>query len=251
MILEKFQLDEKVAIVTGGTKGIGKAIALALAEAGANVAVVSRSPDPDIERKITALGRRYLHHSADLTLREQTRKVVPASVDVMGDVDILVNNAGFVRRGTPEDITEKNWDKVIEINLTAPFLLSQAAGQIMLKKGKGKIINIGSIMSFHGGASLAYGASKHGLAGLTKALSNNWASKGINVNAIAPGFITTEFTSARWKDPDFYNYVIQRTPAGRWGESEDVAGTAVFLASAASDFLNGVILPADGGWLGK
>ena len=251
MILEKFRLDEQVAIVTGGTKGIGKAIALAMAEAGANIAVVSRSPHPDIEREISALGRRYLHHSADLTLREQTRKVIPTIVDAMGDVDILVNNAGFARRGTAEDITEKNWDKVIEINLTAPFLLSQAAGRIMLKKGKGKIINIGSIMSFQGGASLAYVGSKHGLAGLTKALSSNWASKGINVNAIAPGFITTEFTSVRWNDPGFYNYVIQRTPAGRWGESKDVAGAAVFLASAASDFLNGVILPADGGWLGK
>jgi 2-deoxy-D-gluconate 3-dehydrogenase len=251
MILEKFRLDEQIAIVTGGTRGIGKAIALAIAEAGANVAVVSRSPAPEIEQKISALGRQYLHYSADLTLREQTREVVPAVVDAMGDVDILVNNSGFVRRGTPEDISEKDWDKVIEINLTAPFLLSQAAGKIMLKKGKGKIINIGSIMSFQGGASAAYGASKHGLAGLTKALSNNWASKGINVNAIAPGFITTKFTSSRWKDPDFYNYVIQRTPAGRWGEAADVSGAAVFLASAASDFLNGVILPADGGWLGK
>ena len=251
MILEKFRLDDRVAIVTGGTKGIGRSIALALAEAGANVAVVSRSPQPDIKREITGLGRRYLHHSADLTRREQTRNVIPTIADAMGDVDILVNNAGFARRGSAENLAEKNWDKVIEINLTAPFLLSQAAGRIMLKKGKGKIINIGSIMSFLGGAGVAYVGSKHGLAGLTKALSNNWASKGINVNAIAPGFITTEFTSVRWNDPDFYNYVIQRTPAGRWGESEDIAGTAVFLASAASDFLNGVILPADGGWLGK
>jgi 2-deoxy-D-gluconate 3-dehydrogenase len=251
MILEKFRLDEQVAIVTGGTKGIGKSITMALAEAGADVAVVSRSPHPDIERKISGMGRRYLHHSADLTLREQTREVIPSILDAMGDIDILVNNAGFARRGTAEKITEKDWDKVIEINLTAPFLLSQVAGRIMLKKGKGKIINIGSIMSLQGGASLAYVGSKHGLAGLTKALSNNWARRGINVNAIAPGFITTEFTAVRWNDPDFYNYVVQRTPAGRWGDSEDIAGTAVFLASAASDFLNGVILPADGGWLAK
>jgi 2-deoxy-D-gluconate 3-dehydrogenase len=251
MILDMFRLDGRIAVVTGGTKGIGKSIALALAEAGSHLVAVSRNPDPDIAREISALGRRYLHYPADLTQREQTRKVVPEIAAKMGEIDILVNNAGIVRRVPVDEFTEKDWDAMVEINLTAPFILSQSAARVMLKKGKGKIINIGSIMSLQGGGNPAYGATKHGIAGLTKVLSNNWASKGINVNAIAPGFFTTEFTEVRWKNPDFFKYVTDRTPKGRWGSPEDVAGTAVFLASPASDYLNGIILPVDGGWLAR
>lgn len=250
MILDSFRLDGKIALVTGGTKGIGKAMALALAEAGADIAAVSRRPDPDLEKAILALGRRYLHHSADLTKREETRKVIPAVVESLGDVDILVNNAGIIRRSPAIEHPESDWDTTLEIDLTAAFILSQAAGQIMLKKGRGKIINVASVLAFQGGLNVAgYVSAKHGVAGLTKALANDWASKGINVNALAPSFFTTEFTEAIQNDPDRSKSITARTPAGRWGIAEDMAGAAVFLASPASDFINGVILPVDGGWM--
>ena len=250
MILDKFLLNGKVAVVTGGTKGMGKAMALALAEAGADIAAVSRRPDPDLEKAVLALGRRYMHHSADLSQREETRKVIPAIVEKMGDVDILINNAGIIRRSPAIEHPESDWDDTLEIDLTAPFILSQAAGKVMLKKGKGKIINVASVLAFQGGLNVAgYVSAKHGVAGLTKALANDWASKGINVNALAPSFFTTGFTEAIQKDPDRSKSITARTPAGRWGNAEDMAGAAVFLASPASDFINGVILPVDGGWL--
>ena len=250
MILDRFRLDGKIAVVTGGTKGMGKAMALAMAEAGADIATVSRRPDPDLEKAIVALGRQYLHHSADLTKREETREVIPAIVDKMGDVGILINNAGIIRRSPAIEHPEDDWDTTLEIDLTAPFILSQAAGQIMLKKGKGKIINVASVLAFQGGLNVAgYASAKHGVAGLTKALANDWAAKGINVNALAPSFFTTEFTEAIQNDPDRSKSVTERTPAGRWGNVEDIAGAAVFLASPASDFINGVILPVDGGWM--
>jgi len=250
MILDKFRLDGKTAVVTGGTKGIGKAIALALAEAGADIAVVSRSPHPDIEKVILDLGRRYMHHAADLTEREQTRNVIPAIVKRMGDVGILVNNAGIIRRSPAAEYSEGDWDATLEIDLTAPFILSQAAGRIMLKKGKGKIINIASALSFQGGLNVtAYASAKHGVVGLTKALANDWASKGVNVNALAPSFFVTELTEAIQKDPDRSQSITARTPAGRWGTPDDIAAAAVFLASPASDYVHGVILPVDGGWL--
>lgn len=250
MIFDKFRLDEQVAAVTGGTKGIGKAIAIALAEAGADIAAVSRSPDPGIKKDILAIGRRYIHHAADLTDRNQTKEVVPAILEKMGDVDILVNNAGIIRRSPAAEYSENDWDAILEIDLTAAFILSQAAGKIMLKKARGKIINIGSVLAFQGGINVVgYAASKHGLAGLTKGLANEWARKGINVNAIAPSFFITEFTDAIQKDRERSEAIIGRTPAGRWGKSEDIAGAAVFLASPASDFINGVILPVDGGWM--
>jgi len=250
MILDKFRLDGKIALVTGGTKGIGKAMAMALAEAGADIAAVSRRPDPDLEKAILALGRRYLHHSADLTKREETRNVIPAVVEGLGGVDILVNNAGIIRRSPAIEHPESDWDTTLEIDLTAAFILSQAAGQIMLKKGRGKIINVASVLAFQGGLNVAgYVSAKHGVVGLTKALANDWASKGINVNALAPSFFTTEFTEAIQNDPDRSKSITARTPAGRWGIAEDMAGAAVFLASPASDFINGVILPVDGGWM--
>jgi 2-deoxy-D-gluconate 3-dehydrogenase len=250
MILDKFRVDGKVALVTGGTKGLGKAIALALAEAGADVAVVSRTPDADVEKAILRLGRRYIHHAADLIQREHTRRVIPAIVEKMGDLDIMVNNAGIIRRWPVLEYPESDWDATLEIDLTATFILSQTAGQVMMRKGRGKIINVASILAFQGGLNVvAYAVAKHGVAGLTKALANDWANKGINVNAIAPSFFGTELTAALQADPDRSKSITARTPAGRWGTPEDIAGAAVFLASPASDFVHGVILPVDGGWM--
>jgi 2-deoxy-D-gluconate 3-dehydrogenase len=250
MILDRFRLDGKIGVVTGGTKGIGKAIALALAEAGADIAVVSRNPHGEIEKAVVALGRRYAHHAADLTQRDHTRNAIPSVVEAMGDIDILVNNAGIIRRSPALEHPESDWDATLEIDLTAAFLLSQAAGRIMLRKGKGKIINVASVLAFQGGINVAaYIAAKHGVAGLTKALANDWASKGINVNALCPSFFTTELTEAIQNDPSRFQSITARTPAGRWGTPEDIAGAAVFFASQASDFIHGVLLPVDGGWM--
>ena len=250
MILDKFRLDRKIAVVTGGTKGIGKVITFALAEAGADIVVVSRSPHPDIEKGMLDLGRRYIHHSADFTKREQTKNVIPAVVQNMGGLDILVNNAGIIRRSPAAEHAEEDWDDTIESDLTAAFILSQAAGRVMLKKGRGKIINIASVLAFQGGLNVtAYASAKHGIVGLTRALANDWASKGVNVNALAPSFFVTRLTEAIRKDPERSKSITARTPAGRWGTPQDIAGAAVFLASPASDFIHGVVLPVDGGWM--
>lgn len=250
MILDKFRIDGQVAVVTGGTKGIGRAVSLALAEAGAHIAVVSRSPHKEMEDAVVALGRRYFHHSADLTKREQTKRVIPAVAEEMGDVNILVNNAGIIRRASAAEYSESDWDATLEIDLTASFILSQAAGRLMLAKGKGKIINIASILAFQGGLNVtAYATAKHGIAGLTKALANDWAGKGVNVNGIAPGFFATELTEPLQRDPERSKSITGRTPAGQWGDPEDLGGVALFLASPASDFVHGVILPVDGGWM--
>jgi 2-deoxy-D-gluconate 3-dehydrogenase len=250
MVLDKFRIDGQVAVVTGATKGIGRAIAQALAEAGADIAVVSRNPDRGIEEAVLALVRRYLHHAADLTDRNQTRNVPPMILKEMGDINILVNNSGIIRRAPVAEYSEKDWDATIEIDLTAAFILSQGCGQIMLKKGKGKIINIASVLALQGGINVvAYSSAKHGVVGLTKAFANDWAGKGVNVNAIAPSFFATEMTTALQKDPERSKSITARTPAGRWGAPEDITGAALFLASPASDFIHGVILPVDGGWL--
>lgn len=237
-------------MVTGGTRGLGKAIATALAEAGADIAVVSRKPNSDTEGAILSLGRKYFHYSADLRQQEQTRMAIPAVVRELGDIDILVNNAGIIRRSPAELHSEEDWQATIEIDLTASFILSQAAGRVMLKKGRGKIINVTSVLAFQGGINVtAYAASKHGVAGLTKALANSWAGKGVNVNALAPSFFVTDLTEALQRDPERNKSITERIPAGRWGRPEDIAGAAVFLASPASDFIHGVILPVDGGWM--
>jgi 2-deoxy-D-gluconate 3-dehydrogenase len=250
MILDTFRIDGQVAVVTGGTKGIGRAIALALAEAGADVAAVSRKAEAEIEQQILGLGRRYVHLTADITQRDQTRAVIPAAAEALGDVDILVNNAGVIRRAAAMDYSERDWDETLEIDLTAAFILSQAAGRRMLQKGRGKIINIASVLAFQGGINVsAYASAKHGVAGLTRALANDWAAGRINVNAIAPGFIETELTEALQQDPERSKAITGRVPAGRWGRAVDIAGAVVFLASGASDYVNGIILPVDGGWL--
>jgi 2-deoxy-D-gluconate 3-dehydrogenase len=250
MILDKFRIDGKVAVVTGGTKGVGKSIAIAFAEAGADIVVVSRAPNDEVRKSVSEYGRRYLHISADLTKRDEIQTVIPRVIEKMEAVDILVNNAGIIRRAPAIDYSIKDWDETMEIDLTAAFILSQAAGRVMLPRGSGKIINITSILAFQGGLNvLAYSAAKHGLAGLTKALANDWAMKGINVNAIAPSFFVTELTDAIQKDPIRSKSITGRTPIGRWGEPEEIAGAALFLASPASHFIHGVILPVDGGWM--
>jgi 2-dehydro-3-deoxy-D-gluconate 5-dehydrogenase len=250
VILNQFRLDGQVAVITGGSKGIGRAIALALAEAGADIAVVSRTPNAELADCVKALRRRYFHQQADLTERAATKAVIPALVAEFGAVDILVNNAGIIRRRRAEDYTEEDWDATIAIDLSAAFVLSQAAGRIMLPRGHGKIINVGSVLSLQGGANvLAYTVAKHGLAGLTKALANEWARYGINVNALAPSYFVTDLTEALQADPVRSEAITARTPARRWGQPADIAGAAVFLAAPASDFLHGVVLPVDGGWM--
>jgi 2-deoxy-D-gluconate 3-dehydrogenase len=249
-MLEQFSLDGKIAVVTGGTKGLGRAIAVALAEAGADIVVVSRNAEKEVEDTILSLGRRYFHHPTDLTKRDQTRMVIPTAVEKMGGIDILVNNSGIIRKAPIIDYSEEDWDTVLEIDLTAVFVLSQAAGRIMLQKGRGKIVNIASTVAFQGASNVVgYVVAKHGVAGLTKAFANEWAGRGINVNAIAPSFFVTAFTDAIHKNPERFQSIAARTPASRWGNPLDVTGAAVFLASSASDFIHGVILPVDGGWM--
>jgi 2-dehydro-3-deoxy-D-gluconate 5-dehydrogenase len=253
MILDRFRLDDQVAVVTGGTRGIGKGIALGFAQAGAHVAVVSRKPAPDIQEAVENLGRRYLHLSVDLTSREQTCGVVSAVCEAMGDIHILVNNSGIIPRSPADQFPESDWDATLEIDLTAAFILSRDAGQRMLNRGSGKIINIASVLAFQGGLYVAaYAAAKHGVTGLTKSLANEWAEKGINVNAIAPGYFTTDLTAALQNDPDRSGAILGRIPANRWGDPDtDIAGAAVFLASAASDYIHGSVVTVDGGWLAR
>lgn len=251
MILDKLALTGRVALVTGGTKGIGKAIACAFAEAGADIAVASRSPDYETERIIQALGRHYKHYAVTLLDRHQTKALLPIILKGMGDLHILVNNAGVIRRSPADRYSEKDWDETLEIDFSAAFILSQAAAQHMLKRGTGKIINVASILAFQGGINVvAYASAKHGIAGLTKALANDWGPKGINVNGIAPSFFLTEMTRALQEDTERCETIAARTPIRCWGVPSDVAGAALFLASSASDFVHGVTLPVDGGWLG-
>lgn len=250
MILDRFRIDGQVAVITGGTKGIGRTAALSLAEAGADIATVSRTPNKELESAILDLGRRYSHHVADLTRREEIKRVIPAVMASMGDVNILVNNAGICPRAPALEYSEQDWDATLEIDLTATFFLSQAAAKIMMQKCRGKIINIASVLAFQGGINIvAYSAAKHGVAGITKALANDWAKNGINVNAIAPGYIKTELTEPLQDNQERAKYILGRTPAGRWGEPEDIAGPVLFLASSASDFVNGAVLTVDGGWM--
>jgi 2-dehydro-3-deoxy-D-gluconate 5-dehydrogenase len=253
MILDSFRLEGKVALVTGASAGLGAAIAVALAEAGADVACHgnSRAPDTTCE-KIAQLGHRTIPVYGDLSRREVPPKLFEAAVKELGPPDILINNAGTIRRGAAASYSEDDWDAVIEINLTSVFRLSQLAGRLMIERGNGKIVNIASVLSFQGGISVpAYSASKGGLAQLTKALSNEWASKGVNVNAIAPGYMRTDNTTALQRDETRNRQILERIPAGRWGEPSDVCGAAVFLSSAASNFVHGHLLVVDGGWLGR
>ena len=247
-----FDLTGKVAVVTGANTGIGQGIALALAEAGADIAAVGRSAATETVEKVRALGRRAEIVSADLSTIEPVQRIVDETVEKFGGLDILVNNAGIIRRADAVDFSEEDWDAVIDTNLKSVFFLCQAAARHMIPHGGGKIINIASLLSFQGGIRVpSYTASKSGVGGLTKLLANEWASKGITVNAIAPGYIATNNTDALQKDETRNRQILERIPAGRWGDAADLGGAAVFLASGASDYVQGHILAVDGGWLAR
>jgi 2-deoxy-D-gluconate 3-dehydrogenase len=252
MILDSFKLDGKVALVTGAGRGLGQGMAIALAEAGADVAGLDVIPLDETAARVQSLGRRFLPVSANLleAHADDVAKVVNQVVTGLGSLDILVNNAGIIRRAPVLEFSEKDWDDVLQINLKAVFLLSQAAGRVMVEKGKGKIVNIASMLSFQGGIRVpSYTASKSGVAGITRLMANELAAKGLNVNAIAPGYMATENTAPLRADADRAPAILDRIPAGRWGEPADLMGAVVFLASAASDYMNGAIIPVDGGWL--
>ena len=247
-----FDLTGKVAVVTGSNTGIGQGIALALAEAGADLACVGRTPAEETVAKARAIGRRAEIVSADLSTIEPVQRVVDETVDKLGRLDILVNNAGIIRRADAVDFTEEDWDAVVDTNLKSVFFLCQAAGRHMIANGGGKIVNIASMLTFQGGIRVpSYTASKSGIGGLTKLLANEWAAKGVNVNAIAPGYIATNNTAALQADAARNTSILDRIPAGRWGDASDLGGAAVFLASRASDYVQGHILAVDGGWLAR
>jgi 2-deoxy-D-gluconate 3-dehydrogenase len=248
-----FRLDGEVALVTGSSRGLGAAMATALAEAGADVVLHDRCSAGDTERTIREkTGVRTACVVADLLDRAASIRLVDEAVERMGKVDILVNNAGIIRRAPATEFDDLDWDEVLEINLTAVFRLARAAGRRMVAEGHGKIINIASLLAFQGGVTVpSYAAAKGGVAQLTKALANEWASRGVNVNAIAPGYMRTDNTKALVEDDVRYRQITERIPAGRWGEPSDLAGPVVFLASKASDYLSGHVLVVDGGWMGR
>lgn len=252
MSTNMFDLSGKAAIVTGGNTGIGQGIAVALAEAGADIALVSRSDASETVRMIEATGRRAIIIEADLSTIEPCERIVSEALGEFGRIDILINNAGIIRRSDALDFSEADWDAVVDTNLKVLFFLSQAAGRHMAEHGGGSIINIASMLTFQGGIRVAsYTASKSGVGGLTKLLANEWAAKNITVNAIAPGYISTNNTAALQADETRNRQILERIPAGRWGQPSDLGGAAVFLASDAARYVQGHILAVDGGWLAR
>jgi 2-deoxy-D-gluconate 3-dehydrogenase len=251
--MDAFSLEGRVALVTGAGTGIGGAIARALAAAGANVACHGNKHVPsDTAVEIGKLGCRAVVLTGDLRDRATPDALVDATVRELGAIDILVNNAGIIRRSPAVEFSDDDWAAVVDVNLTSVFRLCRAAGKRMIAGGRGKIVNVSSLLAFQGGITVpAYAASKGGVAQLTKALANEWASKGVNVNAIAPGYIHTENTAALAADPVRNRQITERIPAGRWGEPADLGGAAVFLASRASDYVSGHVLVVDGGWMGR
>jgi len=247
-----FSLKGKTALVTGVSRGLGQAIALALAAAGADIAGVGMSSPQATADKVRALGRRFVAIEADLTSTAPIARVLDETLTGLGSLDILVNNAGTIRRADALEFSERDWDEVMSLNLKSAFFLCQAAGHHFAAQGRGKIINIASMLSFQGGIRVpSYTASKSGLAGITRLLANEWAHLGINVNAIAPGYMATDNTAQLRNDTGRNQAILERIPAGRWGQPDDLGGAAVFLASPASDYVNGAILPVDGGWLAR
>ena len=247
-----FDLTGTTAVVTGASRGIGRAMAEALASAGAHIVGVSATlaSGSEVERAITSAGGSFESVSCDFADPDAVRSL--AEDLSPRRVDILVNNAGTIERAPAADHPISSWDRVLQVNLTSQFQLTQQVGRGMLERGRGKIIFTASLLSFQGGINVpGYTAAKSGIAGLTKALANEWASGGVNVNAIAPGYIATDNTAALRSDPDRSRSILERIPAGRWGEPGDLAGATVFLASRASDYVSGIVLPVDGGWLGR
>lgn len=253
-ILEKFKLEGKTALVTGASVGLGASMAIALAEAGADVAAhchFDREAD-DTCAAIDRLGKKSFSVAGDMSDKDAPKRIVGEVIEKFGRIDILINNAGMIRRSPAVDFSEEDWSTVLEVNLSSVFRLSQAVGKTMIENGGGKIVNIASLLSFQGGITVpAYTASKSGVAGLTKAFANEWAKHNINVNAIAPGYMATNNTTALRADETRNRQILERIPAGRWGEADDLQGAAVFLSSAASDYLQGHILVVDGGWMAR
>lgn len=253
MILNAFNLQGKVALVTGCDKGLGQGMALGLAEAGCDIVSVSRRVPQETAEKVAALGRRLYAIQADLSQAESIADIVPAAVAAAGRIDILVNNAGTIRREDALTFSEKDWDEVMNLNIKSVFFLSQAVAKQFLKQGDGgKIINIASMLSFQGGIRVpSYTASKSGVLGITRLLANEWAQHQINVNAIAPGYMATNNTQQLREDAERSKEILDRIPAGRWGSPDDLKGPVVFLASSASDYINGYTVAVDGGWLAR
>jgi 2-deoxy-D-gluconate 3-dehydrogenase len=253
--MQLFDLTGKTALVTGCKRGIGKAMAVALAEAGADIIGVSATlaeSGSDVESAVAALGRSFEGHTCDFSDRDAMNGFIAKIKARAGSVDILVNNAGTIKRSPAAEHADELWDEVIEVNLSAQFRLSREIGRGMIEQGHGKIIFTASLLTFQGGVTVpGYAASKGGIGQLTMALANEWGSKGINVNAIAPGYIRTDNTQALQDNPERHAAILERIPAGRWGETSDFAGPVVFLASDASNYLHGTIVTVDGGWMGR
>jgi len=254
MTLAQFDLSGRTALVTGCRRGIGRAAAVALAAAGADIVGVSASLEDgsEVAGEIEALGRSFRAYRCDLGDRAAVQSLLAEVNRDVERVDVLINNAGTIERVPAAEHPDELWDRVLEVNLSAQFVLSRELGRRMLERGGGKIVFIASLLSFQGGINVpGYTASKSAIAGLTKALANEWAARGVNVNAIAPGYVRTDNTQALREDADRNQQILARIPAGRWAEPEDIAGAIVFLSSAASDYVHGAILPVDGGWLGR
>jgi 2-deoxy-D-gluconate 3-dehydrogenase len=251
----RFDLSGRLAVVTGARRGIGLAMAEALAAAGADVVGVSASLEEEgsqAQRRVEALGRSFTPIRADLGDRDAVHALVARLGSLGRPIDVLVNNAGIIRRAPAAEHGDDDWDHVLAVNLDAPFILAREVGASMLARGCGKIVFTASVLSFQGGVTVpGYAATKSAIAGLTRALANEWAGRGVNVNAIAPGYVATDNTQALQDDPARYAAILERIPAGRWGRPDDLAGAVVFLASAASDYVHGVVLPVDGGWLAR
>lgn len=254
-ILDRFRLDGKTALVTGCRRGIGKAIALGLAEAGADIIGVSRTMElsgSEVEREVSARARKFKGYVCDFADRKAVYALIERLAKDLPVIDILVNNAGTILRKPAAEYPDEYWDAVVEVNLNSQFILSREVGKRMVERGKGKVIFIASLLTFQGGILVpGYAASKGGIGQLTKALANEWAGKGVQVNAIAPGYISTDNTVALRNDPVRSRAILERIPAGRWGEPEDLQGMAVFLASSASEYVNGSVFTVDGGWMAR